>query len=250
MGQVDADLVGAAGFQLTGDQAIFPYLFQEGHMGDSCLGLAIVYHSFSTIVSVSSDFMAQDQLLLGESPLTEGQVFSGNPLVFQEPIEDGKDKGIFGKENGATGLHIQPVDHIAGLANIGRNMIEEGNFCRLIAVGFHAFWLINNNQVFILIEFLDQTGVPQRDAFFRIVFLIKGQFQQIARTNRTLPVHHLAIDPDLFFGPQKMADFSWDEKVIFQQLLDGHGRQAIWDGNGKVHTRDSLNVLVGLFQSD
>ena len=145
MGQVDADLVGAAGFQLTGDQAIFPYLFQKCHMGDSYLALAIVYHSLSAIVSVTADFMAQGQLLLDESPLTEGQVFSGNPLVFQEPIEDGKDKGIFGKENGATGLHIQPVDHIAGLANIGGNMIEEGDFCWLIAMGLHALWLIDND---------------------------------------------------------------------------------------------------------
>ena len=129
-------------------------------------------------------------------------------------------------------------------------MIEEGDFCWLIAMGFHAFWLINNNQVFILIELIHHTGIPLRDAFVRIIFLIKGQFQQVPWLDGTLPVHHLAIDSDLFFGPQKMADFSWDEKVIFQQLLDGHGRQAIWDGNGKVHTRDSLNVLVGLFQSD
>ena len=124
-------------------------------MSDSCLSFSLIHNSFSAIVAVSTDFMAQDQLLLGESPLTEGQVFSGNPLVFQEPIEDGKDKGIFSKENGAAGLHIQPVDHIAGLPHIGRNMIEKGNFCRLIAMGFHAFWLIDNNQVFILIEFLD-----------------------------------------------------------------------------------------------
>lgn len=124
-------------------------------MGDGLLSLALIHYSFSTIVTVSADFMAQGQLLLGECPLTEGQVFSGNPLVLQEPVEDGKDKGIFGKENGATGFHIQPVDHIAGLAHIGGNMIEEGDFCWLIAMGFHAFWLINNNQVFILIEFLD-----------------------------------------------------------------------------------------------
>ena len=250
MGQVDADLMGAAGFQLAGDQTMVPHLFQEGHMGDGLLSLALIHYSFSTIVTVSADFMAQGQLLLGESSLTEGQVFTGNPLVLQEPIEDGEDEGIFGKEDGAAGFHIQPVDHIAGLAHIGGNMIEEGDFCWLIAVGLHALRLVDNDEVLILIELLHQTGIPLRDAFLRIIFLIKGQFQHIASANRALPVNHLAIDPDLLFGPQKMADFSWNEKVIFQQLLDGHGRQAVWDGNGKVHTRDSLNVLAGLFQSD
>lgn len=68
-------------------------------MGDSRLSLALIHYSFSTIVTVSADFMAQGQPLLGECPLTEGQVFSGNPLVFQEPVlRMGRIKGFWQRE--------------------------------------------------------------------------------------------------------------------------------------------------------
>lgn len=77
----------------------------------------------------------------------------------------GRDKRIFGKENSSAGFHIEPVDHMAGLTDIGRDMVEQGNFCRLIAVGFHAFGLVDDNQMLILIEFLHQVRLSQRNAF-------------------------------------------------------------------------------------
>jgi len=33
-----------------------------------------------------------------------------------------------------------------------------------------------------------------------------------------------------------VPDFSWNEKLFFQQLFDCHGGQSIWDSECKFHT--------------
>ncbi|CIV54994.1 Uncharacterised protein [Streptococcus pneumoniae] len=46
------------------------------------------------------------------------------------------------------------MNDIAGLANIGTDMVKKGNFVWLITMRFHPLWFVYNNQVLILINFL------------------------------------------------------------------------------------------------
>ena len=106
-------------------------------------------------MAVASDFIFVYDGLAGEFPLGEGPIFAGDFFVFQEAVENGEDKGIFGKQDSAAGFFVQSVDDIAGLSDIAWYMVEQSDFCRIIAVAFHAVRLIDNDEMFVLIELLN-----------------------------------------------------------------------------------------------
>ena len=89
---------------------------------------------------------------------------------------------------------------VAGRSNIAGNMVEKGNFCRLIGMGFHAFRLINDDDMLILIEFFDQTRVSGWELFFRVIVRVKDQLDLVSFLNGALPVDGLAIDQDVLLG--------------------------------------------------
>ncbi len=41
------------------------------------------------------------------------------------------------------------MNDIAGLANIGTDMVKKGNFVWLITMRFHPLWFVYNNQVYL-----------------------------------------------------------------------------------------------------
>ena len=51
-----------------------------------------------------------------------------------------------------------------------------------------------------------------------------------------LPVDDLSINLNMFFGSQKVANLSWDEKIIFKGLFDRHGGQGAWYRYSIVHS--------------
>ena len=77
-------------------------------------------------MAVAADLVFIDNLFAWELALDQSPIFAADFSLFQQPIEDGQDKGILGKEDGTAGFFIQPVNDIAGLTDIGRNMIEQG----------------------------------------------------------------------------------------------------------------------------
>ena len=77
-----------------------------------------INESFPSVMAVASNLVFVHGSLAGEFPLGKGPIFAGDFFVFQEAVENGEDKGIFGKQDGATGFFVQPVDDIAGLSDI------------------------------------------------------------------------------------------------------------------------------------
>ena len=118
MGEMDADLVSPSGFQLTFDQSRISKVLESGYMSFRVESLFRINEAFPSVMAVASDFIFVDDGLAGEFPLGKGPIFAGDFFVFQEAVENGEDKGIFSKQDGAAGFFIQPVDDIAGLSDI------------------------------------------------------------------------------------------------------------------------------------
>ena len=118
MGEMDADLVSPSGFQLTFDQSRVVKLLESGHMSFSVETLFRINETFPSVMAVASNFIFVNDGLAGKFPLGKGPIFTGDVFVFQEAVENGEDKGIFGEKDGATGFFVQTVNDIAGLADI------------------------------------------------------------------------------------------------------------------------------------
>ena len=48
------------------------------------------------------------------------------------------------------------MNDIAVLANVGRDVIEKGDFTRLISVSFHSLWLVDDNEMLVLVNLLNE----------------------------------------------------------------------------------------------
>ena len=118
MGEMDADLMSPSGFQLTFDQSRVAKVLESGHMSFSVEALFRINESFPSVMAIASDFIFIDDSFAGKFSLSKGPIFTRDFFVFQEAVENGEDKGIFGKQDGATGFFVQPVDDIAGLSDI------------------------------------------------------------------------------------------------------------------------------------
>ena len=118
MGEMDADLVSPSGFQLTFDQSRISKVLESGYMSFRVESLFRINEAFPSVMAVASDFIFVDDGLAGEFTLGQGPIFAGDFFVFQEAVENGEDKGIFGKQDSAAGFFVQSVDDIAGLADI------------------------------------------------------------------------------------------------------------------------------------
>lgn len=118
MGEMDADLVSPSGSQLTFDQSRVAKVLESGHMSFSVEALFRINESFPSVMAVASNFIFINDSLAVKFSLSKGPIFAGDFFVFQEAVENGEDKGIFSKQDGAAGFFIQPVDDIAGLSDI------------------------------------------------------------------------------------------------------------------------------------
>ena len=118
MGEMDADLVSPSGFQLTFDQSRISKVLESGYMSFRVESLFRINEAFPSVMAVASDFIFVDDGLAGEFPVGPGPKLAGDFFVFQEAVENGEDKGIFGKQDSAAGFFVQSVDDIAGLADI------------------------------------------------------------------------------------------------------------------------------------
>lgn len=96
-------------------------------------------------MAVTADLIPIGLGLLGKAALGQGPVFPPDVLSLQQAVEDGQDKGVFGKEDSSAGLLVQAVDDIAGGADIGGDMVEESDFGRLIAMGLHTLGLVDDD---------------------------------------------------------------------------------------------------------
>lgn len=118
MGKMDADLVSPSSFQLTFDQSRVAKVLESGHMSFSVEALFRINEAFPSVMAVASNFIFINDSLAGKFSLSKGPIFAVDFFVFQEAVENGEDKGIFGKQDGTTGFFVQPVDDIAGLSDI------------------------------------------------------------------------------------------------------------------------------------
>ena len=123
---MNTDLMGAASFELAFDQASLPKLLDPIHMSLCIESFSGVDQPFPAIMAVAANLVFIDKLFAWELALNQSPVFAADFSLFQQPIEDGQDKGILGKEDSTAGFFIQPVSDITGLTNIGRNMIKQG----------------------------------------------------------------------------------------------------------------------------
>ena len=118
MGEMDADLMSPSGFQLTFDQSRISKVLESGYMSFSVGSLFRINESFPSVMAVASDFIFINDGLAGNFSLSKGPIFAGDFFVLQEAVENGEDKGIFSKQDGAASFFVQPVDDIAGLSDI------------------------------------------------------------------------------------------------------------------------------------
>ena len=124
--QMDTDLMGAASLELAFDQASLPKLLEPSHMSLCIESFAGVDQPFPAIMAVAANLVFIDKLFSWELALDQSPIFAADFSLFQQSIEDREDKGILGKEDSTAGFFVQPVNDIAGLTDIGRNMIKQG----------------------------------------------------------------------------------------------------------------------------
>ena len=118
MGEMDTNLVSPSCFQLAFDQGCLVKLLESGHMSFSVETLFRINETFTSVMAVASNFIFVDDGLARKFPVGKGPIFAGDFFVFQEAVENGEDKRIFGKQDSTTGFFVQTVNDIAGLADI------------------------------------------------------------------------------------------------------------------------------------
>lgn len=118
MSEMDTNLVSPSCFQLAFDQGCLVKLLESGHMSFSVETLFRINETFTSVMAVASNFIFVDDGLARKFPLGKGPIFAGDFFVFQEAVENGEDKRIFGKQDSTTGFFVQTVNDIAGLADI------------------------------------------------------------------------------------------------------------------------------------
>ena len=112
-------------------------------------------------MAVAANLVFIDKLFSWELALDQSPIFTADFSLFQQSIEDGQDKGILGKEDSTAGFLIQPVNDIAGLTDVSRNMIKQGQLCWFISVGFHTLRFIDDNEMLVLIELLYEFAISK-----------------------------------------------------------------------------------------
>ena len=118
MSEMDTDLVSTSCFQLAFDQSCVAKLLESGHMSFGVEPLFRINKAFPSIMAISADFIFVDDSLIRKFPLGKGPIFAGDVFVFQEAVENGEDKGVFGEKDGTAGFFVQAVNDIAGLSDI------------------------------------------------------------------------------------------------------------------------------------
>ena len=73
-------------------------------------------------------------------------------------------------------------------------MVEQSDFCRLIAVAFHAVRLVDDDEMLVLVELLDQMRLASREFFFWIILFVKGQLDVVTRLDQSLPMDGLTVN--------------------------------------------------------
>ena len=158
---MNTDLMGAASFELAFDQASLPKLLDPIHMSLCIESFSGVDQPFPAIMAVAANLVFIDKLFSWELALDQSPIFTADFSLFQQSIEDGQDKGILGKEDSTAGFLIQPVNDIAGLTDVSRNMIKQGQLCWFISVGFHTLRFIDDNEMLVLIELLYEFAISK-----------------------------------------------------------------------------------------
>lgn len=124
--QMDTDLMGAASLELAFDQGSLPKLLETSHMSLCIESFSGIDQPFPTIMTVAANLVFIDKICAWELALNQSPIFAADFSLFQQSIEDREDKGILGKEDSTAGFFVQPVNDIAGLTDIGGNMIKQG----------------------------------------------------------------------------------------------------------------------------
>ena len=161
MGQMDTDLMGSASLELAFDQGSLSKLLEPSHMSLCKESFSGVDQPFPAVMTVAANFVFIDKLFAWELALDQSPIFAADFSLFQQSIEDGQDKGILGEEDGTAGFFIQPVNDIAGLTDIGGNMIEQSQLSWLISVGFHTLRFIDDDEVLVLVELFYEFAISK-----------------------------------------------------------------------------------------
>ena len=123
---MNTDLMGAASLELAFDQGSLPKLLDPSHMGLCIESFSGVSQPFPAVMAVAANLVFIDKLFAWELALDQSPIFAADFSLFQQSIGDREDRGVLGKEDSTAGFFVQPVNDIAGLTDIGRNMIKQG----------------------------------------------------------------------------------------------------------------------------
>ena len=104
--QMDTDLMGAASLELAFDQGRLSKLLEPSHMSFCVESFPGVNQPFPAVMAVAANLVFIDNLFAWELALDQSPIFAADFSLFQQPIEDGQDKGILGKEDGTAGFFI------------------------------------------------------------------------------------------------------------------------------------------------
>lgn len=103
---MNTDLMGAASLELAFDQGSLPKLLDPSHMGLCIESFSGVNQPFPAVMAVAANLVFIDKLFAWELALDQSPIFAADFSLFQQPIEDGQDKGILGKEDSTAGFFI------------------------------------------------------------------------------------------------------------------------------------------------
>ena len=87
-------------------------------------------------------------------------------------------------------------------------------------MSFKTFGLIDNDDMFILIETIYKIRFSKGNFFLRVIIFIENQLDGVSLFDNALPINSMIVDEDMLFDAEKMADFARDKEVILQQLFN------------------------------
>ena len=85
------------------------------------------------------------------------------------------------------------MNDVTGLPTVGRNMVKEGDFTRLVGMCLHAFRFVNDDKMLILIEAVHQLRLTKGNGLLRIIVFIEKECKLITGSDGILPATSLSI---------------------------------------------------------
>ena len=212
-GEMDPDLVGAAGFEPDREQGVAAGPGEDPVAGESVLAIGVgLAQDDGTFHPADGD--VDGAFLIGDQALGDGEVF-----LVHRPDEKGGAEGVFGRHAQAGGVFVQPADRAEGdgiAVAVGKIVAERVVHPIGGGVDRHVGRLVKDDEVLVLVEDRDgKVRVGDQGA----AFVLKPDVDDVAGPDRVdhTPVGAVDRHPALFQLNDEAAGIAVG---VFEEILE------------------------------